>query len=449
MLKLLVLSLGFSAASYASTVAVIDSGLDVDHPDLQGHIWRNPVDSTFDRADQDGNGKVDDVFGWNFIKDDNFLIDITQAGLLNDEVKKFFSLQTKVLLGKDEVGDKDWLKEKAGDQEFRSRLMQFAAFAHGTHVSGIVAAQSADNKVLTVRLIPTSSPFQDLERQVRKAQLEGKEPHWIVKYLIKGGLIAFAKVQASVFTPISGYLAFHKVDVVNGSFGFGVPQARGLVTPLLRLALNKEEPSDALVDEYALFLTRQVVDAQNSLVTSAQDTLFVFAAGNDGTSNDVYPVAPASLRHPNTISVAAVTPSGEVATFSNFGETVDIAAPGVGIESLSPRGPRITMSGTSQAAPVVAGVAGAVKTINPSLTPSEVKQIILGTADLHTFYKTKVASGLLNAQRAATAAQLSVDHPVLVAITQAKELVKDVSLPASVASFTTEAWINFLPTLVF
>jgi subtilisin family serine protease len=49
------------------TVAVIDSGIDLAHPDLQGRIWQNPGEIPNNGLDDDGNGYVDDVFGWNFV----------------------------------------------------------------------------------------------------------------------------------------------------------------------------------------------------------------------------------------------------------------------------------------------------------------------------------------------------------------------------------------------
>src|SRR5687768_7219382 len=48
-------------------VAVIDNGTDITHPDLQGHIWRNPGEIAGNGIDDDANGYVDDTAGWNFI----------------------------------------------------------------------------------------------------------------------------------------------------------------------------------------------------------------------------------------------------------------------------------------------------------------------------------------------------------------------------------------------
>lgn len=445
MFKFLV-PLFFSFSAEASTVAVIDSGLDVDNQAFKDSLWRNPEDSTFDRVDQDKNDKIDDVFGWNFIDNNNFLIDITQAELLTPEIVEFFDLQSKLLEGTAVDAEKDWLKKKMKDQDFIQRLTAFGAFAHGTHVSGIVAAQSPSVKVLTVKLIPSSNPLKGLKKDITKALAEGKEPNQIVKYLIKGGLVAFARLQASVFTPIGKYLNEKKVDVANGSFGFSLPQARGLVKTVLQLVTPKDqEPSTELVNEFAVFLLKEVVAAQETLVRSAPDTLFVFAAGNDGLSNDEYPVAPASIKHPHTLSVAALNHDGTLAIFSNYGDSVDLAVVGVGVESFTPRGPKIKMSGTSQAAPQVAGIAAAVKAVNDKLSASELKQLLLSTSDYRPELKGKVL-GVVNSKRALLAAKYSLEYPLKTATEKSIQEVSDQQFPTT---FTQQpdldGWFNFMP----
>lgn len=84
---------------------------------------------------------------------------------------------------------------------------------------------------------------------------------------------------------------------------------------------------------------------------------FVAAAGNVGGNNDIYPEYPASFNFPEVISVAAVDGQGNLASFSNYGEgSVDVAALGVRVISAFPGGGQQSMSGTSMAAPLVAGV---------------------------------------------------------------------------------------------
>jgi subtilisin family serine protease len=123
----------------------------------------------------------------------------------------------------------------------------------------------------------------------------------------------------------------------------------------------------------------------------AAGTLFVMAAGNEGTNNDVSAIWPANYANvPGTaggvISVAASDQADELALFSNFGPTtVTLAAPGVNIYSTvrneTPADDYAYWAGTSMAAPVVAGVAALVLQAEPSLTPAEVKRRLIESGD--------------------------------------------------------------------
>lgn len=117
--------------------------------------------------------------------------------------------------------------------------------------------------------------------------------------------------------------------------------------------------------------------------------LFIAAAGNDGICNDTYPFYPASFDLPNIISVAASHSVGVLSDltntvrvgYSNYGLTaVDIAAPGDNILSTVPENGYAVQSGTSMAAPFVAGVAALVKAKYPDLSPEEIKSRILNGA---------------------------------------------------------------------
>ena len=162
------------------------------------------------------------------------------------------------------------------------------------------------------------------------------------------------------------------------------------------------------------------------MMRKAPKTLFVFAAGNEGLSNDIFPAAPASIEHPHVISVAAVDPSGELAVFSNFGKKVDVAAPGVSILSSTPDAREIALSGTSQAAPFIAGLAAEIKAINEDLSPSEIKKIILSSVDLKPSLSEKVlAGGIANTKRSLEAAALSLTMPLQQAIEDARNKIQD------------------------
>jgi len=107
--------------------------------------------------------------------------------------------------------------------------------------------------------------------------------------------------------------------------------------------------------------------------------LFMAAASNDGQNNDVVETYPANYALPNIISVAAIDHKGALASFSNFGMfSVDVAAPGVDIFStlLGEDGYK-SLSGTSMATPFVTGLAGLIKSSNPSLDWKQIKNLIL------------------------------------------------------------------------
>ena len=124
------------------------------------------------------------------------------------------------------------------------------------------------------------------------------------------------------------------------------------------------------------------------------DGLFVASAGNNGDNNDYFPMYPASYDNDNIISVAATNPDGNLANFSNYGvKTVDIAAPGTDIFSLSLNGGYSYQSGTSMSAPHVAGAAALLKAYKPNLTTSDIKRIILADAKKHPALEGKILTG--------------------------------------------------------
>ncbi len=143
------------------------------------------------------------------------------------------------------------------------------------------------------------------------------------------------------------------------------------------------------------------------------DILMVGAAANDSNNNDTNPAYPASYNtlnnavDPSTgnivetaatydgvISVAAIDSNGNMAGFSNFGATsVDIGAPGVGIVSTYPTNTYNSLSGTSMAAPHVAGAAALYKSVHASATAKDIRSALLQGARPTSSLTNRVATG--------------------------------------------------------
>lgn len=106
------------------------------------------------------------------------------------------------------------------------------------------------------------------------------------------------------------------------------------------------------------------------------DVVLIAAAGNDNVQTPMYPAA-----YEEVIAVSAVDNKRHKAIFSNYGEHIDVTAPGEHIPSTFLDNSYVMMSGTSMAAPHVAGLAGLIRSINPQLTNIEVAEIIRSTAN--------------------------------------------------------------------
>ncbi|SMF39803.1 S8 family peptidase [Pseudobacteriovorax antillogorgiicola] len=134
----------------------------------------------------------------------------------------------------------------------------------------------------------------------------------------------------------------------------------------------------------------------NAIATNTSaGKLLVIAAGNENNDNDLQPAYPASYEDPGIISVAALHGGGDLAVFSNFGQTsVDIAAPGQDIVSTiptslapSPNEAYAPLSGTSMASPHVAGAVALFWSYAPDLTAQEVKAELLASSVTGNFSK--------------------------------------------------------------
>lgn len=423
--------LGFVAqSSHAAVIAVVDSGTDLKHPDLVSKAWNNPGEID-DAVDNDNNGYIDDLHGWNFPDGNNRLVDRKLIGTWSQDVYKYFELQTKMLNGQASDEEITWLKTHVKDDKFIDELEKFGNHVHGTHVAGISARDADQAQLMILRLIGGSGPSSIIET-LSAVKAPAAATQSLKEKIVYVALTGLALAQGGGIAPVGKYMAQKKPQVANCSFGASRPAIEPILKPLIEKILGKTLTADEL-HVYSNFFLNKVVDVMKQVLTDpAKNTLFVIAAGNDGSDNDVSPASPANVKTDNTITVAATLGHSKLASFSNYGETmVDIAAPGVGIVSSIPGGGYMPLSGTSQAAPYVTNLAGRILDVNPHLSTLEVKKLLMETVDKKAFLVKKVRSeGIANPDRALYAAKLTLQMPVSDAIAHA---TRDV--PAMKAAF--------------
>jgi subtilisin family serine protease len=239
-------------------------------------------------------------------------------------------------------------------------------YDHGTHVGGIIADKTSELSLFPMRY-PEQSMFD-----------------------------FYGTKDNKIYQAI--WLAHAKgARIINISMG--------TLTPESFLESGKEENQNP---------ARQSWQGLERAIKDFPDMLFVCAAGNDGVDSDTTPHYPSSFEYDNVLSVAAVDKNNVLASFSNFGtKTVDIAAPGVDIASLTPGGEVGIKSGTSMAAPYISRVAGKIKHINPELSPREIIEIIAKTATRTTELRGKVRfSGAVDEAKAVKMACEGADSPI-------------------------------------
>ncbi len=131
------------------------------------------------------------------------------------------------------------------------------------------------------------------------------------------------------------------------------------------------------------------------------DVVLIAATGNDNTSSPGYPAA-----YPEVLAVSATDPQKMRAVFSNYGDYIDVVAPGVNIASTYMQQQYAALSGTSMASPHVAALAGMIRSVNPLLKNTEVMDIIRQTAtDLGTSGRdAEFGYGQIDVKRALEAA---------------------------------------------
>lgn len=289
-------------------VAVIDTGVDYNHPDLAANVWVNPGEIAGNGIDDDGNGYADDIHGVN----------------------------TSV-----------WATNRSDP---------FDDNRHGTHVAGTIGAIRGNGIGISgvsphVRILPIK--FMDASGSGRLSD-------------------AIAAIDYMVDLKVTRGI---NIRIANNSWGGGA------YSPALHEAI--ERARDAGI-------------------------VFVAAAGNSGEDLDLFPGYPASYEVSNVLSVAAIDRNQNLASFSNYGtEAVDVAAPGADIVSTLPNGSYGSLSGTSMAAPHVAGALALLFAENPSMSVDQaISRVLESGKELPALVSSDGAVGLIRSRRALDASRL-------------------------------------------
>ncbi len=349
-------------------VAVIDTGIDITHEDLNESIWVNEDEIPDNGIDDDKNGFIDDVNGWNFLGnstgDQYELIRLLKKGTdfenKNVAIEKYAEmifkegvkdsiLQIKKNLASDLYFYENDVKQskqlgynarKTGDDpdDFSQRfygngnvMPKSDDELHGTHVAGIIAA--ARNNNLGMDGVSSTAKIMCL----RAVPNEGDEYDKDIALSIR-------------------YAADNGAQIINMSFGKD-------------FSPHSDKVREAIV--YA----------------ETKGVLLINAAGNDGVNidevfsfpNDNFQNEPEVSS--NLITIGAIGPvknSLMIAPFSNYGNyNLDFFAPGALIYAPVPGNQYKALSGTSMAAPSVSGVAAIILSYYPKLSPKALKKVLM------------------------------------------------------------------------
>lgn len=420
-------------------VAILDSGVDVTHEDLDGVLWRN-ADETANGRDDDGNGYVDDVHGWNFIGGpggehvDEDTYEVTRlfaACQALDGAGTAPKRPEPVTPAECEQIRSDFQEDR---QENEQMLVQIRAMDAGVDQIVALLTQQLGPGELTVERVRSLAPVRNDVRQARQIFLQLAD-QGISQQDIKDEVERLENLLVMGLNP-----EFDPRDVVGDNYGntaervygnsdvtgpdashgtgvAGIVAAErrnnigvdGIATNtrimVVRTVPNGDERDKDVANaiRYAVDNGAHIINMSfgkayspfkgvvDAAVRYAQErgVLLVHAAGNDAKDLATEKNFPnryfldgdtASL----WIEVGASAWQGRerlASGFSNYGSgQVDVFAPGSNINSTSPGNEYDSASGTSFAAPVVSGIAAMLMAYYPALTAADVRRIILESA---------------------------------------------------------------------
>ena len=432
-------------AAEKTNVLVIDSGSDFTHNALKPLAFANEAEVNGKAGvDDDNNGYVDDIYGWNFVNNDKTLVNLKDTPPEYDKVLRCMELLGKLQAygqaGMDPA-EFEFLKTQYQNQKFWAWVSFTGGWAHGTHCAGITSTKNSDVNLNAITHIPTGNgPKEEIEeamamlkhnmahRSTRRTRDEEPAAKKVTldelgKYFTQLGEDYAAKVQ-----PKADYIGSLQPRVINCSFG----SPNSALVDLMKKNMPQwgwVNPTDAELQEVVnLFVTKAFLPRDKAMFAKAPNALVVIASGNSSEDLDPFVSTPNDVPIENKLVIAATDEDQKLAPFSCYGKkVVDVGVPGVNIYSTYPNQKMGYMSGTSMACPLAVNYAAQVFSVNPSLTPVQVKKILMETVDKKEWLTDKVKSGgVINVTRAVHAAQLIKDGKSLAAaITSARKDVGD------------------------
>ncbi len=409
-------------------VGIVDSGVDIEHKDLKGNIWVNKKEIAGNKKDDDKNGFIDDINGWNFLGDitkenleyerivknknlvdeqtynvakalyDSKVQEATQGKAQLEQVLTGTTKADEVLikfLGKPVYTAEDLKKIDSKDPEIlQSKSIMQQMLGYGLSVADL---KKEIKKEYDGYVSLTNG--ENLKKEYRKTLGDNPEDIKDTKYG-NNSVMGPEKDKEGILhgTHVAGIIA----QLRNNNLG-GDGIANNVEIMTLRAVPDGDEYDKdiALAIRYAVDNGAKVINGSFGKSFSphkewvydaikyaaSKDVLFVHAAGNDGKDIDTEPNFPndadgaAPEYADNVLTIGALNyeyGANIVANFSNYGKTnVDIFAPGVKIYATTPNNTYQFLQGTSMASPNVAGVATLIRSYYPKLTASQVKHVIM------------------------------------------------------------------------
>lgn len=415
-------------------VAIIDSGVDIEHEDLQGKIWVNEDEIPGNGIDDDNNGYIDDVHGWNFLGNKNgenansmrlertrIYADLKAKGSLSEDEQALFDQVSKELederatyegylaqmemLGPMIEGIPAMLKEKFGSEDVSPKQIQKYVKKHPEEAQSMQLAMAYATGDLTMDVI------NGQKEQIQNMLETHHNPDFNGRSVIGDNPDDFNDRNYGN-NDVEGPDALHGTHVggivgaVRGNKLGGDGVANDVVLMSLRAVPDGDEfdKDIALAIRYAVDNGAQVINMSFGKKYSphqkevydafayadSKGVLCVHAAGNDHKDIDVEPNYPTSmysfqdkkLDHFITIgSCTRNTEEGLPSSFSNYGKKgVDVFAPGSEIYNTVPQSDYMTLQGTSMACPMVSGAAAMLKSYFPEMSMKEIAEVLLSTA---------------------------------------------------------------------